>query len=651
MCGILGYSHIKTPLPDGVLSAAIESLEHRGPDQAGSYTSDSISMGAVRLSIRDLAHGDQPMYSPDRNVVVVFNGEIYNHEELRAELQAEGFSFQTTCDTEVVLKAFLRWGTDSFARLRGMFGVGIWNQAERRLYLARDRAGIKPLYYTLQNGEIFFGSELKCIFAHPKMPRHIDLAGLNCYLSLNWVPGPYTLVKGVHKLMPGEFLEWQNGRFEVHSYVPKPVATPAPKTVDDACIELDHLLKQSVKEQMVSDVPLGVWLSGGLDSSTIVHYATQVYPGRLKTFSITFKGRSFDESEYMKEVSAHFGTQHYDFDLNTDADLAGTIEQMAYYSDEPSADAGALPVWFLAQMTRKHVTVILSGEGGDEVFAGYLTYQANRYSDIARKFPAPFLKLGLAAAGMLPVSDDKISFEYKVKRFLHGSLMAPELAHVFWNGTFSEDEKRAIFKYADSQPLRGVLSTMKGKSGLQKYLDFDQRYYLADDILYKVDRMSMAHSLEVRPPFLDPRIIDFSNRLPDNFKLNGGTSKYVLRKLMQDKLPVSVLKRPKMGFDIPIHEWFRGELRPLLLETLSEEAVTASGLFDWSALKRLINNHLERKVNVGYHLWGLLVLFIWMKKWNIESAPMRELELAPSAEALEVGLSSQQLASSSSSAS
>jgi asparagine synthase (glutamine-hydrolysing) len=645
MCGILGYSHTKSQLPAGVLSAAVDALNHRGPDHAGQFSSDHISLGAVRLSIRDLAHGDQPMFSSDRNVVIVFNGEIYNHEELRAELEADGFTFDSTCDTEVVLKAFLSWGKDCFSRLRGMFAVGIWVQSERHLFLARDRMGIKPLYYTLQNGDIFFGSELKCIFAHPNMPRRIDLAGLNCFLSLNWVPGPYTLVEGIKKLMPGNVLEWQNGLCSVRSYVPKASAIAAPKTIEDACDELDHLLKQSVKEELVSDVPLGVWLSGGLDSSSIVHYATQAYPGRLKTFSITFKGRSFDESEYMKEVSAHFGTQHYDFDLNTDADLVGTIEQMAYYSDEPSADAGALPVWFLAQMTRKHVTVILSGEGGDEVFAGYLTYKANRYADVARKVPAPFRRLALNAARLLPVSDDKISFEYKLKRFLQGSLMAPELAHVFWNGTFSEDEKRKVFNFPDEQPLKSVVKNMKGHSGLQRYLNFDQRYYLADDILYKVDRMSMAHSLEVRPPFLDPRVVEFANRLPSEFKLNGGVSKYVLRRLMKDKLPQSVLRRPKIGFDIPIHEWFRGELRPLLLETLSEEAVTASGLFDWPALKRLIDTHLERKANVGYHLWGLLVLFIWMKKWNIESASAEDRILAPSAELLdEVGLSSSPLA-------
>ncbi len=651
MCGILGYTQNQTRLSSHVLAAAISELDHRGPDQAGQFTSNDIALGAVRLSIRDVNHGEQPMFSQNRDVVVIFNGEIYNHTDLRAQLEWEGYKFDTHCDTEVVLKAFLRWGNDCFARLRGMFAVGIWIQSERRLLLARDRMGIKPLYYCQQDGELFFGSELKCIFAHPGVRRHIDLDGLNCFLSLNWVPGPYTLVEGIRKLMPGELLEWQGGECVVQSYLPRPSSSVIiPRTIEDACEELDYLLREAVKEELVSDVPLGVWLSGGLDSSSIVHYAASEYPGRLKTFSITFKGRSFDESEFMKEVSAHFGTQHFDFDLNPDSDLVGAIEQMAYYSDEPSADAGALPVWFLAQMTRKHVTVILSGEGSDELFGGYLTYQANRYCEIARMLPAPVRRLALMAANCLPVSDDKISFEYKLKRFLRGSLMSPELAHVYWNGTFSEEEKERIFRYADAGPLSGVVGTMNG-AGLQKYLAFDQRYYLADDILYKVDRMSMAHSLEVRPPFLDSRVVDFAARLPEQFKIKGSTSKYVLRKLMNDKLPQSVLRRPKIGFDIPVHDWFRNELRPLLLETLSEEAVTASGLFDWPALKGLIDAHLDRKANLGYHLWGLMVLFIWMKKWKIEGVPLEERIPSRAVEIFDaVGSSSSRLASSSSSA-
>ncbi len=619
MCGILGCSHIAKNLQPEVFSSALYSLVHRGPDHEGRYECEHLSLGATRLRILDLEQGDQPLFSPDRDVVVVFNGEIFNYQELRDVLAADGFIFETNCDTEVILHAFRRWGTDCFSRFRGMFAIAIWVQSEKRLILARDRMGIKPLYYCLQDREIYFGSELKCILAHPVVRREICIAGLNCFLSLNYVPGPFTLVEGISKLLPGHMLEWTTGGCNVHSYVPRSKAGPPPHSMEDACEELDTLLAQSVREQLVADVPVGVWLSGGLDSSTILHYAAE-RSTQLRTFSITFRGRSFDESTFIQEASEYFGTAHSEFDLNTTADLVKAIEQIAYYSDEPSADAGALPLWFLAQMTSRYVTVVLTGEGSDELLGGYLTYEADRYYTGAQMVPSSLRRTALAAAMRLPVSNEKISFEYKLKRFLQGSLLSPEMAHVFWNGTFSEVEKRELFEFADPGPLAAVLSQMKHSSGLQRYLDFDQQYYLPDDILYKVDRMSMAHSLEVRPPFLDPRIVDFAARLPEHFKLHGGKSKYVLRRLMKDRLPRAVLRRPKIGFDIPIHDWFRGALRPLLLDTLTEEAVSASKLFHWPTVKRLLHQHLERRANLGYHLWGLMTLLIWMKRWNIELA-------------------------------
>jgi asparagine synthase (glutamine-hydrolysing) len=617
MCGVLGYSHISRELPSGVLTHGLNCLVHRGPDHQGRFVSSQISLGATRLRILDLDAGDQPFLSPDKDVVVTFNGEIFNHREIRAQLEAEGFRFRTTCDTEVVLHAFQRWGSTCFSRFRGMFAIAVWVQSEQRLILARDRMGIKPLYYCLKDGEIYYGSELKCIFAHPHVPRRISLQGLNCYLSLNYVPGPYTLIEGIEKVMPGHVLEWQNGRSSVRSTVVSASLEP-PSSLEDAGEQLDWLLTQSVGEQLASDVPVGIWLSGGLDSATVLHYAARAYPRRLRTFSVTFHGRSFDEGRHAREISRRYAAEHSEFDLSPGPELADAVEQISYYSDEPSADAGALPVWFLAQMSRKDVTVLLSGEGADELFAGYLTYRADRYGSAARRLPAFMRKAALAAAGLLPVSDEKISFEYKVKRFLQGSLLAPELAHVFWNGTFCEAEKRNLFRYADSKPLAGIVASEQRGSRLRRSLDFDQRYYLPDDILYKVDRISMAHSLEVRPPFLDPRIVDFANSLPDHFKLRGSESKVVLRRLMKGRLPNSTLRRPKVGFDIPIHDWFRGALKPLLLDTLCEDAVSSSKLFRWTAVDRLLREHLERRVNWGYHLWGLVILLIWMKRWRIE---------------------------------
>ncbi len=631
MCGILGYTHVRRRLPRGVMDAALASLTHRGPDHQGRFESELISLGATRLRIVDLESGDQPLISPDGDVIIVFNGEIFNHRELRLELEAAGAIFETHCDTEVVLHAFLKWGSDCFSHFRGMFGIAIWVQSERRLILSRDRMGIKPLYYTEHNGELLFGSELKCIFAHPEVPRNLCMAGLNCYLSLNYVPAPYTLVEGIRKLLPGHVMEWRNGAMHMQSRAWKETDPAAPRSITEATEELDDLLQKSVREQLMSDVPVGIWLSGGLDSSTILRYAAEVGATELRTFSITFKGRSFDESASIAETSRHFGSKHTEFDLDETADLENAIEKMAYYSDEPSADAGALPAWFLAKMSSKDVTVVLTGEGADELFAGYLTYKADRYAAAARHVPAGLRRAALKCAGLLPVSDDKISFEYKFKRFLQGSLLSPEMAHVFWNGTFNETQKREFFRFADAEPLDSVLKKMGGGPGLQRYLDFDQRYYLADDILYKVDRMSMAHSLEARPPFLDPRIVDFAARLPEKFKLNGSQSKYVLRRLMQNKLPPNVLRRPKIGFDIPVHDWFRSVLRPMLLDTLSEDAVRASGLFNWNAVEQLLSDHLERKANLGYHLWGLMVLLLWMKQWNVNlgSSEASPSEAAP----------------------
>ncbi len=617
MCGILGFSHTGKSASAAVLSSTLRGLGHRGPDHEGQFVSDDISMGAVRLSILDIKGGNQPMSSPDGDVILVFNGEIFNYRELRGELETAGYSFQSNCDTEVVLKAFLRWGTASFARLRGMFAAALWIQSEGRLILARDRSGIKPLYYCLQDGQIYFGSELKVILGHPQIRRHLSLDALNCFLSLNYVPSPFTLVEGIQKLLPGHFLNWTKKHWETSSYLPRTSRGAAPRSLEEATEELDFLLADAVREQLVSDVPVGIWLSGGLDSSTVLHYAAQAAPRNLQTFSISFRGQSFDESPFMAEISNRYGFPHSEFDLNPQVDLVDAIEQIAYYSDEPSADAGALPVWFLAKMTRPNATVVLTGEGSDELFAGYLTYKADMYSARARKLPAFFWKAALSMANLLPVNDEKIGFEYKVKRFLRGVLMAPEAAHVFWNGTFTEQEKKEFFRFSDPAPLSSILNTFQQGTGIERFLEFDQRYYLPDDILYKVDRMSMAHSVEVRPPFLDPRIIDFAAALPQKFKLNGKGSKYVLRHLMADKLPASVLRRPKIGFDIPIHQWLRGVLKPFLLDTLSTEAVSATGLFFSSSIERLIDDHLQKRRNLGYHLWGLIVLLTWMRRWNI----------------------------------
>jgi asparagine synthase (glutamine-hydrolysing) len=621
LCGIAGFTQKSWAADSERIREATATLTHRGPDQQGVFSSRLCSLGATRLKILDLVAGDQPITSSDGDTVIVFNGEIYNHMELRPELEALGYRFATHCDTETVLYAFLAWDTACFARLRGMFAVALWNKSSHRLVLARDRMGIKPLYVTKYREDVLFGSELKAILIHPEVERRLSMEGLDCYLSLNYVPCPWTLVHGVEKLPPGYWYEWHDGQVRSEAYWRLPSPAPRVRDLASATQELDSLLQQSVREHLLSDVPLGVWLSGGIDSSTILHYAASTNHSRLKTFSISFNGRSFDETEHIQRVVQHYGAEHEQLDLNPREDLQGAIEQFAYYSDEPSADAGALPVWFLSRLCKSHATVALSGEGADEIFGGYLTYRANELARRTRRLPPQAIRLALAGLRFWPASDEKISLEYKLKRFLEGSLLTPEQAHVYWNGTFSEAEKARLLW----PPLPGAMDNileslaLNTRNGLSSFLAFDQQYFLADDILVKSDRMSMAHAVEVRPPFLDHRIVEFAATLPDDLKVRGSRQKFVLKQLMKDKLPSSILHRKKVGFDIPAHEWLRGPLRSLLLDTLKEGLSEHAGLFRAKTIESYLQLHLEKRANLGYHLWGLMILFLWMKQWRIQS--------------------------------
>jgi asparagine synthase (glutamine-hydrolysing) len=450
------------------------------------------------------------------------------------------------------------------------------------------------------------------------------LAGLDCYLALNYIPSPWTLVDGIEKLAPGDWLEWQDGEVSTGPYWTLPFGVSNVYTLESAKEELDALMQDAVREHLISDVPLGVWLSGGIDSTTILHYASKASSSQLKTFSISFRGRSFDETEYIHRAVKQYETDHTELDLNPAEDLRGAIEEFAYYSDEPSADAGALPVWFLSKLCKTKTTVALSGEGADELFGGYLTYRANRLANKARVLPRSLLRTALGATRYWPVSDDKISLEYKVKRFLQGALMTPASAHVYWNGTFSDAERKTLVSQPMPGSLRRVLSEIDElpatSDDLAPYLWLDQKYYLADDILTKSDRMSMAHSVEVRPPFLDHRIVEFAAKLPASLKIRGAQQKVVLKELMKEKLPPAILQRPKMGFDIPAHEWLRGPLLPLLTDALHYGATECGEVLRPEVVNKFLQLHLKRKANVGYHLWGLLILFLWMKKWRIQAA-------------------------------
>jgi asparagine synthase (glutamine-hydrolysing) len=599
----------------------VATLRHRGPDQQGIFSAELFSFGAARLKIIDLEGGNQPIHVNGGETGIVFNGEIYNHLQIRAELEKLGHTFTSHSDTETVLKAFLQWDTASFARLRGMFAIAIWDVPQKRFVLARDRMGIKPLYFAQKDEDLYFGSELKAILIHPEIDRKLCREALDCYLSLNYIPSPWSMIDGICKLSPGDWMEWRDGKVTTETYWRLPYGQIRDISIDDAKEQLDCLLADSIQEHLLSDVPLGVWLSGGIDSTSILHYAAKASSSRLKTFSISFVGRSFDESSYIRQAVQEYGTDHDELDLNPSVDLTGAIEEFAYYSDEPSADAGALPVWFLSKLCKTKTTVALSGEGADELFGGYLTYRANRIARHLRKLPRAAISTGLSLLQYWPVSDEKIGFEYKAKRMLEGTLMSPERAHVYWNGTFAEKELDSIV----SQPLPKALDEILAQvpklplvnDDLAPFLWLDQKYYLADDILTKSDRMSMAHSVEVRPAFLDHRIVEFAASLPTKLKIQGSQQKVVLRELMKDKLPTSILKRKKIGFDIPAHEWLRGPLSGLLQEALQFGLSNYGQLFRRDGVELLQKQHSQRKINVGYHLWGLLILFLWMKKWQV----------------------------------
>jgi asparagine synthase (glutamine-hydrolysing) len=599
----------------------VATLVHRGPDQQGIFSSNLFSFGATRLKIIDLEAGNQPILENDGERGIVFNGEIYNHLEVRAELEKMGHTFTSHTDTETVLKAFLQWDTGCLARIRGMFAFAVWSVPQKRIVLARDRMGIKPLYFARRGKDLYFGSELKAILIHPEIERTLSREGLDCYLALNYIPCPWTLIDGIRKVPPGNWMEWKDGEITTRSYWQLPYGKIREISLEDAQDQLNTLLADSIREHLLSDVPLGVWLSGGIDSTSILHYAAAASSSRLKSFSISFAGRSFNESSYIRRAVQKYDTDHDEMDLNPSVDLRGAIEEFAYYSDEPTADAGALPVWFLSKLCKRKTTVALSGEGADELFGGYLTYRANRISRDIRKLPRAAVSMGLSLLRHWPVSDEKIGFEYKAKRMLEGSLMPPGRAHVYWNGTFADEGRSAIVNGPLPRALDQVLGELANlppvDDDLAPFLWLDQKYYLADDILTKSDRMSMAHAVEVRPPFLDHRIVEFAATLPANLKILGGQQKVVLRKLMEGKLPPAILNRRKIGFDIPAHGWLRGPLRGLLEDSLQFGLSEYGQLFRRAAIEELAKRHFRRQINVGYHLWGLLILFLWMKRWQV----------------------------------
>jgi asparagine synthase (glutamine-hydrolysing) len=626
MCGICGLGAGRAGGPDPeALAAMSAALVHRGPDDDGDAFAGPVALAARRLSIIDLAGGHQPMTGEDARVHVVQNGEIYNHAELRAELQAAGHHFRTRCDTEVIVHLYEEHGDGFAERLRGMFAVAIWDGRSGRLVLARDRFGIKPLYYRDDaDGGIAFASELKALMALPDFDRELDMRALEALLAFNSIPGPLTIFEGVHKLQPGHLLSWEPGR----AAMLQEYARAAPAKADslradgsgDLADELRERLRDSVRAHLVSDVPVGVLLSGGVDSATLTALAAQESGERVSTFSIGFRERSFDELELARLVANRYDTDHHE--LVVEPDVGEVLTRLADVFDEPLADSSALPTYLVAELAAQHVKVALSGEGGDELFAGYHTYVADSI--------APWL--GRPAAALrplverLPSSSARVSFDYKAKRFARGGALSPLERHHAWKEIFSSDLRAELLAApgpAGFDPLdvyRERYATTAGAEPLARLQDVDRSIYLVDDLLVKTDRASMAHSLEVRVPFLDTAVTELALAVPGSRHLRGFQKKRLLRRAVAPLLPRRILHGRKRGFSIPAAAWLRGDLQAFARDVLAPDTVRAQGLFRPEAVERLLAEHEAGSADHSRQIWCLMTLGLWLERHGARRA-------------------------------
>jgi len=629
MCGIYGYTSRSEEIDPDVLVRMGEALKHRGPDDEGVKVlrrgEYSVGLGHKRLSIIDLSPAaGQPMSNEDETLWLVFNGEIYNFMELRRELEGKGHRFKSQSDSEVILHLYEEKGTGCLDRLRGMFAFALWDGRDGSLFLARDRIGKKPLHYaTLQDG-IVFASEIKALLRHPRVGREIDLKSLSKYLSYEYVPAPHTIFKSIRKIEPGHFLVVRNGEVDCRRYWDIPL-TDNPmgyKREEEYVEELRSILEGAVKARLVADVPVGVFLSGGLDSGLVAALATKQNQ-ELECFSIGFEDPSFDESLYAKQIARSLKAKHH-LKVFTMKEMLEHLLALPDILDEPLADASILPTYLLSKFTAEKVKVALSGDGGDELFAGYQTYQAHRLVTYFDSLPA-FVKNSLKAmASYLPVSHDNLSTDFKVKQFLKGAGVSSEIRFFIWMGAFIDQEKRALL----SPDLRAELardntyedifrhiSASRLTKDMERILYLSMKLYLQDGVLVKVDRASMANSLEVRCPLLDHEFVDFACKLPMLYKLNGFKTKYLLKKAAAGILPEGIANRPKKGFGIPISRWLTGELKDFMQAKLSEESIKRYGFFHYPTVRALMDQHMAKKKDNRKLLWTLLVFQIWCERY------------------------------------
>ncbi len=623
MCGICGIIPLRDtfPLRRETLQRMNDVITHRGPDDEGFYLTPSVGLAMRRLSIIDVAGGHQPIANEDGSVQIVFNGEIYNFQELRNRLEKAGHRFSTHSDTEAIVHGYEEYGTDVVHHLRGMFGFALWDGNNDTLFVVRDRPGIKPLHYYKDDEKFLFGSEIKSILQCERVPREVNLEALDRFLTFEYVFSPETIFQNIQKLPPGHFLLLRNGDIRIEQYWDNLPTMPNEQyNEDDYAHHLAELLEESVKMRLISDVPLGALLSGGIDSSAVVAFMAKHSGKPVKTFSIGFEEQTYNELDYARTVSKHFHTEHHEFIIKPDA--VDLVETLVKNLDEPFGDFSIFPTYLVSKMAREHVTVALSGDGGDELFAGYDTYLADWAARGYQKIPAVFRNRVLAPLiERIPPSPKKKGFVNRTKRFVEGAMLPPDLMHTRWMIFLQEQEKRRLYtgellnayehgnSYAFIQEY--FTRSWNGVTPLAQQEYVDIKTYLTDDILVKVDRMSMAPSLETRVPFLDHKVMEFAATIPTSLKLKGLTTKYILKKAVNELLPEKILVRGKEGFSIPIKNWIMHELRPLLLETLSEERVRKRGYFQPRYVRHLVQEHLDGKANHSHRLWALMVFEIW----------------------------------------
>lgn len=599
------------------------AIEHRGPDQDGFYLKDNVGLAMRRLSIIDLASGKQPIHNADGTKWIVYNGEIYNYQELRRGLEERGHKLYTSSDTEAIIRLYDEDGVDCLRHLRGMFAFAIWDETDRSLFLARDRVGKKPLLYSHQpNGDLIFGSEFEALLKHPAISREVDHDALDDYMSYLCVPAPKTAFKQIRKLEPGHWLRWKDGEIETRRYWLPDFSKKIKISEEEAIEETTRILRESTRLRMISEVPLGAFLSGGVDSSTVVALMAEESSQPVKTFSIGFEDQDFSELKYARRVAEHVGAEYNEFIVKPNA--LEILPTLVEHYGEPYADSSAIPTFYVARETRRHVTVALNGDGGDESFAGYERYAAMLIAERYRRIPGALRKsLIEGPINLLPTSEIKRSRLRDAKRFFRAASLPLSERYGRWMSAFDSEAKSEIYTNdfrarvgtGDSEILETWFARANGSGVLDAAMLTDQMTYLPNDLLVKVDIASMANSLEARSPFLDHHVIEFAATLPENLKMQRFETKSLLKKVAARLVPREVVYRRKMGFGVPVGKWFRGEMKDFVRDSLLSDAALKRGIVKPEMIRKYVEEHVAGSRDHAFQLWTLLMLELWFQRF------------------------------------